>query len=224
MPETVLVVAAHADDEALGCGGAIARHVARGDSVHVIFMADGVGSRRGDLAADALPRNAARDRACAVLGIASQHSFAWPDNAMDSVALLEIVRPLEARIAALRPRTVYTHHSGDLNIDHRITAQAVLTACRPVPGAPVERILAFEVPSSSEWAGPDAAPFVPTVWIDIAPWWPTKLAALQAYADEMRPPPHSRSLAGVQALATWRGHSVGLELAEAFVLLRELGR
>ena len=224
MPETVLVVAAHADDEALGCGGTIARHVAEGDTVHVIFMADGVGSRRGNLSLDALPRNAARDRACTILGIASQHSFAWPDNAMDSIPLLEIVRPLEARVATLRPRTVYTHHGGDLNIDHRITAQAVLTACRPVPGTGVERILAFEVPSSTEWSGPDATPFVPNVWIDIGPWWPTKLAALQAYADEMRPAPHSRSLAGVEALATWRGHSVGLDKAEAFALLREIGR
>ena len=220
----MLVVAAHADDEALGCGGAIARHTARGDAVHVVFMTDGIGSRRGQIDAEAAQRAAARDRALSLLGVRSMHAFAWPDNAMDRIALLDIVRPLEAHIADLRPHTPYTHHAGDLNIDHRVTAQAVLTACRPVPGATVQRILGFEVPSSTEWAGPDAAPFVPTVWIDIAPWWPTKLAALQAYADEMRPAPHSRSLAGVQALATWRGHSVGLDKAEAFSLVREIER
>lgn len=224
MPETVLVVAAHADDEALGCGGTIARHVAAGDRVHVVFMTDGVGSRRGDLDAEAARRVAARDRALAILGVQSQVGFGWPDNEMDRVPLLEIVQPLERRLAELRPGVVYTHHGGDLNVDHRLTCQAVLTACRPVPGSPVSRILGFEVPSSTDWAGPDAMPFVPTVFVDIGVHWATKLAALEAYREELRPAPHSRSLAGLQALATWRGHSVGLDLAEAFTLLRQIER
>ncbi|MBI3368559.1 MAG: PIG-L family deacetylase, partial [Burkholderiales bacterium] len=113
MPDTILVVAAHADDEALGCGGTIARHAAAGDAVHVVFMTDGVGSRRGaDVEAEAALRNAARDRALAILGVRSMLAFAWPDNEMDQVPLLEIVKPLEARIAELRPRVVYTHHGG----------------------------------------------------------------------------------------------------------------
>ena len=222
MAETVLVVAAHADDEALGCGATMARHHAAGDAVHVVFMTDGVGSRPGQLPADVLQRQQARDRALAILGVQSMQTFAWPDNQMDSVPLLQIVQPLEAVIARLAPRTVYTHHLGDLNIDHRITAQAVLTACRPVPGTSVQEILSFEVLSSTEWAMPELQPFVPTVVVDAQPGWPRKLAALAAYGDELRPAPHSRSLAHVEALAVHRGHAVGL--GRAFMQLRRVLR
>lgn len=224
MPDSVLVVAAHADDEALGCGGTIARHAAQGDEVHVVFMTDGVGSRRGaDIEAEAAQRNAARDRALAILGVRSMRAFAWPDNEMDQVPLLEIVKPLEARIAELRPRIVYTHHGGDLNVDHRITQQAVLTACRPLPGSPVAEIHAFEVLSSTEWSLP-GQPFVPQVFVDITATWAAKRAALEAYADEMRAAPHARSIAAAEAQATLRGHAVGVAKAEAFQLLRQLRR
>lgn len=222
MPETVLVVAAHADDEALGCGGTIARHVAAGDTVHVVFMTDGVGSRRGDVDTEAPRRQAASQRALQVLGVRSSRAFAWPDNEMDSVPLLQVVKPLEAHIAQLAPQVVYTHHAGDLNVDHRITAQAVMTACRPLPGSPVREILAFEVLSSTEWGHPGLAPFVPNVWVDISAHWATKLEAVHAYGEEMRAAPHSRSLANLEALATWRGHGAGLHKAEAFMLLRRV--
>jgi LmbE family N-acetylglucosaminyl deacetylase len=222
MPDTVLVVAAHADDEALGCGGTIARHVAAGDAVHVVFMTDGVGSRRGDLDAEAAQRRAARDRALSILGVRSSLAFGWADNEMDGVPLLQVVQPLEAHIEKLAPRVIYTHHPGDLNIDHRITAQAVLTICRPLPGSPVREILAFEVLSSTEWGPPDRPPFVPNVAVDISATWERKRMALQAYGEEMRPPPHTRSLANAEALATWRGHGFGLHKAEAFMLLRRI--
>jgi LmbE family N-acetylglucosaminyl deacetylase len=224
MPETVLVVAAHADDEALGCGGTIARHVAAGDTVHVVFMTDGVGSRRGDIGAEAARRQAACAQALAILGVSSWRAHAWPDNEMDGVPLLRVIQPLEAQIAELAPQTLYTHHPGDLNIDHRITAQAVMTACRPLPGSPVREILAFEVLSSTEWSLPGLPAFVPDVFIDIGATWERKRMALQAYADELRPPPHSRSLDHAHALALHRGHSVGLVLAEAFALLRSVRR
>ena len=222
MPDTVLVVAAHADDEALGCGGTIARHVAAGDAVHVVFMTDGIGSRRGDIDAEAAQRRAASALALAILGVKSSLAFAWPDNEMDSVPLLQIVKPLEAHIARLAPRLVYTHHTGDLNVDHRITAQAVMTACRPLPGSPVREILAFEVLSSTEWSLPGLPAFVPDVFVDIAATWAAKAQALQAYGDELRPAPHSRSLEHAHALALHRGHSVGLGLAEAFMQLRRI--
>lgn len=225
MADTVLVVAAHADDEALGCGGTMARHAAAGDAVHVAFMADGVGSRRGDDPdTEAARRNRARDQALQLLGVRSVQAFGWPDNAMDRIGLLDIVKPLEALIEKIAPDIVYTHHAGDLNIDHRLTQQAVMTACRPSPGSTVREILAFEVLSSTEWTPPGHAPFVPDVFIDIQAHWDAKRRALEAYADEMRPAPHSRSLAHVQALAVHRGHSVGLGLAEAFMLLRAVRR
>ena len=145
MPETILIVAAHADDEVLGCGGAMARHVAEGDEVHVIFMADGISARGAEF------DRSVRERACVqameLLGVRSHHALGMPDNRMDSLSLLEIVQPLEQRIHALRPHRVYTHHAGDLNIDHRLTHQAVMTACRPLPGASVRTRLPW--PSKS---------------------------------------------------------------------------
>lgn len=225
MPERILVIAAHADDEALGCGGTLARHVAQGDEVHLVFMADGVGSRRGDdLAAEQRSRNSARDRALAALGVASSVSFGLADNQMDALPLLDVVQLLERAIASTDPHVVYTHHAGDLNIDHRVTHQAVMTACRPLPGRTLREILAFEVPSSTEWAPAGLPPFVPDVFVDITATWPAKRAALEAYADELRPAPHARSLPAIEALATWRGHTVGLAKAEAFMLQRRIVR
>ncbi|MCB0359227.1 MAG: PIG-L family deacetylase [Bdellovibrionales bacterium] len=223
MADIILVVAAHPDDEALGCGGTMARHAAAGDEVHVVFMADGVGARQGG-AAELAERNAHMDVALAALGAKSAHSLGFPDNQMDSVPFLRIVQALEAAFTAVAPTIVYTHHVSDLNVDHRLTAAAVLTACRPIPGNAVREILAFEIMSSTEWAGPDRRVFEPSVFVDITDTWPQKRAALEAYAREMRPPPHSRSVEHLDVLSRHRGMSVGIERAEAFVVLRQVRR
>lgn len=227
-PRCVLVVAAHPDDEVLGCGGTLARWAAAGAAVHVAFLADGVNSRR---ASDGQPllddeqarRRAAAHAACQALGVASVWFGDCPDNRMDTVALLDVVKRVESLIDQHRPDTLLTHHGGDLNIDHRRVFEAVLTACRPQLGHPVRTLLMFEVPSSTEWQLPSGgALFAPNWFVDISAQLPAKLAALQAYAAELRPAPHPRSLAGVQALAAWRGASVGCAAAEAFMLGRQL--
>ncbi|GAB3443603.1 PIG-L family deacetylase [Massilia solisilvae] len=220
--KAVMVIAAHTDDEAIGCGGTIARHVAAGDAVHVVFMADGVTSRAQADTAGLQQRHAAAEQAHAVLGIAGAHHLGFPDNRLDSVALLDVVQPLEQIIRAVRPEIVYTHHSGDLNVDHQITHQAVMTACRPQPGFPVREILAFEVMSSTEWTGCAQLPFVPDVFIDIDAFWERKRKALEAYALEMRDFPHSRSIEHMDILARHRGACVGVARAEAFKLIRSL--
>ncbi len=224
MTRNVLVVAAHPDDEVLGCGGTLARHVAEGDAVHVLFMADGVGSRLGnsETATDVAPRNHCKANALKILGVSSNHSFDFPDNQMDSVALLDIVKPLENVIQSIKPCTIYTHHGGDLNVDHRTTHQAVLTACRPQPGHSVKEILTFEVMSSTEWADPGQRPFCPNVFVDISAHWRTKFEALGAYAGEMRNPPHSRSIEHLEILAKHRGACVGVDKAEGFVMVRRI--
>lgn len=221
--KTVLVVAAHSDDEALGCGGTIARHVAEGDVVHALFMTDGVGAR-GDNQNDAASRRtAATEKAAKALGLASYRFCAFPDNAMDSVALLDIVKEIETDINKYKPAVIYTHYPYDLNVDHRITAQAVVTACRPQKGHPVRALYGFEVPSSTEWtAGAVGPAFMPQLFVDISDYWKGKEKALAAYAEEMRPAPHPRSVDGVKTLATWRGHSAGVAYAEAFHVLREI--
>jgi len=181
MNEIILVVAAHPDDEVLGCGGTIAKHVSNGDHVHVVFMADGVGSRGGELDQTMQERVLAMNTAAKILGTSSTTCLGFPDNRMDSIALIDIVQPLETIIERLNPEIIYTHHCGDLNVDHRLTHQSVMTACRPVPGSSVKEILAFEVLSSTEWQSPGAMPFVPNVVIDISHHLETKLAAVEAY-------------------------------------------
>ena len=222
MTRSVLVVAAHPDDEALGCGGTLARHTAEGDTVHAIFLTNGVGSR-GHSSAEARERNAAARVALAILGVAEVEFYSFPDNQLDTLSLLEVVRAIEARLDAFRPDIVYTHHAGDLNIDHRICQQAVLTAFRPAPGQSVHAIYGFEVCSSTEWAfaGADRA-FLPVHFVDIVDYLGAKLAALEAYGDEMRPFPHVRSFEAIKALAQWRGSTVGVAAAEAFSVIREV--
>lgn len=220
MSKQILIVAAHADDEVLGCGGTIARHVAEGDAVHVIFMTDGVGSRGNEQSAELIYRNQARDEALKILGVSERHAFDFPDNRMDSVPLLDVVQAIEPIVRKIQPERVYTHHHGDLNVDHCITHQAVLIACRPLPGNRVREILAFEVMSSTEWASPGLAPFIPNAFVDISAYLSKKLEALAAYELEMRPVPHSRSFEHIEVLARHRGNSLGVEAAEGFEVVR----
>lgn len=142
---------------------------------------------------------------------------------MDTVALLDIAKIVESQIAEHQPDTVFTHHAGDLNIDHRRMHEAVVTACRPQSGYSVKTLLSFEVPSSTEWQLPGSAPpFMPNWFVDISSTLGRKLSALQAYATELRDWPHPRSIQGVKHLAHWRGATVGVDAAEAFILGRQL--
>ncbi len=224
----VLVVAAHPDDEILGCGATLARHVAEGDRVQAVILAEGAtarGESRDELAG-AAEIEALRLSACAAakaIGAEPPRFEGLPDNRLDGLDRLDIIKRVEAAVADFAPAMVYTHFGGDLNIDHRITSEAVLTACRPLPGATVRAVYAFETVSSTEWAL--AAPvtgFQPTHFVDVIAYLQKKRAALACYDTEMRAFPHARSIEALDALARWRGASVGREAAEAFMLLREV--
>lgn len=224
----VLIIAAHPDDEVLGCGGTIARHVQSRDEVHVLILAEGLTSRdkerERDKRADELSAlaQAARE-AGRILGVQSVELHDFPDNRMDSLELLDVVKVIEAAIDKYKPDAVYTHHAGDVNIDHRIVHQAVVTACRPLPGQCVKTLLFFEVLSSTEWQTPGSAPaFMPNYFVEISDFLDKKLKALEAYRNEMRDWPHPRSLKAVEHLARWRGASAGVEAAEGFILGRKL--
>ena len=221
---TVLVCAAHPDDEILGCGATMARHVRDGDAVHAVILSRGVASRAADPAAIEALEAAAR-RANAILGVASLRLFDFPDNRMDSVDRLAIAKCVEDEIARVRPSIVYAHHLSDMNVDHGRVADAAAIAARPVPGSPVDSLLFFEVPSSSEYRPAGVLPpFVPNWFVDVSETLEVKLAALREYATEMRPFPHPRSLEAVEYLARWRGASAGMHAAEAFVVGRHLVR
>lgn len=222
MSGSCLVMVAHPDDEVLGAGGTIARLARSGSTVNIAFLADGVGARGGDQSAVKRRIEAAR-KAASLMGARAPQFLGFPDNRLDQLELLDITQAIEKVIVEVKPDTVYTHHAGDLNIDHAVCHRAVLTACRPLPGATVRRIYAMEVASSTEWAGPSAhSAFLPSRFVDIVAVQAIKRAALEAYAEEMRPFPHPRSLDAVDALAKWRGATAGLTSAEAFMVVREI--
>jgi len=217
----VLVVAAHPDDEVLGCGATIRRHVLMGDRVSVVFMADGESSRPGSSKKDIELRRIMASDVAELLGTDPPIFLDYPDNKMDTVPLLKIVNDLEGVIKNIQPDTIYTHHTGDLNIDHQITNRAVFTAARPVPVNSVKIIKMFEIPTSTEWSFPGIAEvFLPTCFVDVSETLAIKLKGLEIYRSEMRSFPHARSIENVEALAVVRGTSVGLESAEAFMIGR----
>ena len=222
MKDSIMAIVAHADDEVLGCGGTLARLAAMGEQIHVVFMADGVLSRKSFTPNQLNKRKEAAEKARRILGYEKGHFLDLPDNQMDQVPLLMIVQKLEALIKKYQPDTIFTHFHNDLNVDHRITQQAVMTACRPLPGFSVKKIYGFEILSSTEWASPSGTPFCPSFFMDIGPFLLKKMKALQAYSMEMRDPPHSRSLKNVEFLARNRGHAMGLKAAEAFVVYRHI--
>lgn len=214
----VLVIAAHPDDDILGCGATMARHTSEGDEVSVLFISDGETARGNK---DLSERKKAATTALAILGARAQDFLDFPDNQLDTVPLLSVVKKIENVIQQFQPNIIYTHHFGDLNVDHKITHKAVVTACRPLPSSKIESIYAFEVLSSTEWAD-EAECFKPTHFVNVEKFWKQKMEAIAFYQHEMRSFPHARSSQNLEALAIHRGATVGLPKAEAFQLIRSI--
>lgn len=224
MSETrrVLVIVAHPDDETLGMGGTLRRHADLGDEVCALHLTNGVGARG---CGGEQERAASADGAAAALGFRWAGRGDFPDNRLDSLPLLEVVQFIERVKQDVAPELVYTHHGGDLNVDHRVCFGATLTAFRPQPGEPCVELRTFEVASATDWGHAALGKsFEPTLFVDVGATWSAKLAALKAYAAELRLAPHARSLEGLNALARLRGAQVGLEQAEAFELVRRVVR
>jgi len=228
MNKKVLVIAAHPDDEVLGCGGTIIKHVEDNDEVHSMILAEGITSR--DVDRNLLLRGTElktlhenSNLVAKIMGVKDLEMHDFPDNRMDSVPLLDIVKKIETKIEIFQPNIVYTHHSGDVNIDHTITHNAVVTACRSLPGQCVKRILFFETLSSTEWQMQTGSKiFKPNWYVEIAKTFEKKMKALKCYSSEMRKYPHPRSYEGVKILAQYRALTIGGEYAEAFSLGRNI--
>ena len=222
MSRSIAAIFAHPDDEVLACGAMLARHADAGDSVRILILATGLAARGNtDRAAIEALREHAR-AASRVLGAETIEFGEFADNQMDAAPLLSVIERVTAFLQEAPPSVIYTHHGGDLNVDHRVVSQAVVTACRPLPGTPAHEIRACEVNSSTEWAASPLAPFEPTIFEPIADTLERKIEALAYYRGKLRNWPHPRSLEGVRALARWRGAQCGHEAAEAFHLIRRV--
>jgi LmbE family N-acetylglucosaminyl deacetylase len=221
----VLVVVAHPDDELLGCGGTAARLAREGHSVYMAILGEGITSRSGrreeaDSAALKTLKECSQ-RVAALLGVKELSLHGLPDNRFDSLPLLDVVKIVEGLIERWRPAAIYTHHGGDLNVDHQILSRAVLTATRPVEGHPVRELYMFEIASSTEWAFQQLSPvFKPNVFVDIEETLPLKLEGMRLYESEARMFPHPRSSDALTAIAQRWGSVVGRKAAEAFEAVR----
>lgn len=218
----ILVVAAHPDDELLGVGGTMISHVEKGDDVHVLILGQGMLSRENTGASEIESLKACARAAGKIVGFKAMTFLEFPDNAFDTVAILDIAKAVEQKLAEFKPDIVYTHHEYDLNVDHRLTFQAVLTASRPCNVDAPREILTFETLSSTEWQSKDHKAFTPNVYKNIEGTIEKKIAALSKYTSEIRPYPHSRSVEGIRILAEYRGLESGLRRAEAFHLVRRI--
>lgn len=219
----ILVIAAHPDDELLGLGATIRKRVNRGDTADCIILGEGMTSRQNKregidgILIKQLHENSRK--AAKIIGFENVYFEKLPDNRFDGVEMLDIIKIIEGYIEKLKPDIVYTHHKGDRNIDHRITYEAVLTACRPVGAYPVKEIYVFETPSSTEWGFSKEESFFPNVFEDVSETLTFKLEAMKCYQTEIRDYPHPRSLKALEIIASRWGSVVGLKYAEAFTLI-----
>lgn len=223
----ILVIAAHPDDEVLGCGGTIARFAQAGHAVSILILANGLTSRAGfdpvKHAGQLDVHHERARRAGALLGAKEVTLAGLPDQKLDTLPLLEITQTIEREIARVRPEQVFTQHGGDLNLDHVITFRATLTATRPMSGGVVKSVFSYEVPSSTDWSFQQFEPrFTPAVFHDISAHLETKISAMQVYESEARPFPHPRSPEALRATAQRWGSVAGFHAAEAFHCVREL--
>lgn len=211
----ILVIAAHPDDEVLGCGAAMSKHAEKGDNVNLVVVADGASARYDKDMISTLKQFC--ENSCITLGINKPIFLGFEDQMLDTIPLIEITKKLQKIIQEVNPEIIYTHFYSDLNKDHRIVFQATITACRPF-NSKVKKIFSYEVNSSTEWNFIES--FNPNFFIDIDEYLEKKISALSCYKSEMHEFPHPRSSEAVMALAKYRGFQSGFNAAEAFILIR----
>ena len=222
--KSLLVIAAHPDDEVLGCGATISRFSQEGVECNCIIMSQGITSRFNADCRESVQEieklSNSTKLATDIVNYSGVHQFQFPDNKFDTVALLDLVKSIENVIQQISPDTIFTHHAGDLNKDHQLVHQAVLIASRSTSSSPVKNLLAFEIPSSTEWAQSQFKIFSPNYYINVEHTLNKKLDAMAAYEGESREFPHPRSREALKALALTRGAASGLKAAEAFEVIR----
>jgi LmbE family N-acetylglucosaminyl deacetylase len=217
----VVVIGAHPDDEILGAGGTLARHVNDGDVVHALVVADGATSRASDELMRTLEKDATRS--AEMIGFSSVELRSLPDQRLDTVPFIELTRLIESVLDDIRPHVVYTHFPGDVNVDHGLVARAAWTACRPYARPLLRRFAVFETPSSTEWAWPmNDSGLQPNHFVDITDTLDIKVAAMECYQTELRDYPHPRSSRSLRERAAYWGSQVGRLAVEPFRILRDL--
>ena len=231
----ILIIVAHPDDEVLGMGGTILKHTKNGDDVTVAYLTTGITSRRSSKYNNSpsykLSKNESlkikkqilelqndAKKSAKILNVKKTIFFDYPDNELDTVSLLKIIKTIEELTKQTKPDRIYTSHFGDLNIDHRIVYESVITAVRPTE-IKVKELLCFELLSSTEWSF--SYDFKPNYFIDIKDELKSKVKAMKFYKNEIRAYPHPRSIDSIKHSAGKWGTVSGFIAAEAFQLIRK---
>ena len=217
----VLVVGAHPDDETLGPGGTLRRHALAGDAVYALCLCENMSLRYGQAEQAGFDTAVHLREAARTLGFAGLQIVGFPDQRLDEPPIVEVIRPIERAVKELRPGVVYTHWWGDLNRDHKVVYEATLVACR-FGATSVERLLAYETPSSTEIGVPYN--FSPNYFVDITATLEDKKRAIACYSSEMQAYPGPRSPGGLEDRARTWGQGAGMAAAEPFHLLRSYWR
>ena len=223
MKKKILIVAAHPDDEVLGCFGTVARLIQEGYEAYTLILGEGktsrdeerqVDNRKDDIAILNCEIKDAND----VIGIKNVFVESFPDNRFDSVDLLDIIKVISKVKEEVQPDIIFTHYEYDLNVDHQVTYQAVITATRPMENECVKEIYSFEILSSTEWNYPLS--FAPDTFYEIDTTLDLKIEAMHKYTSELCDYPHPRSLEGITLNAKYQGMRVGKKYVEAFKSIR----
>ena len=219
----VLIVVAHPDDEVLGCFATVSKLISQGYEAYTLILSGGKTSRgqidKKEL--DLLKQE--MQNANDLIGVKKVFCAKFPDNAFDSIPLLDIVKEIEKIKKELKPEIIFTHHFGDMNVDHKLTHQAVLTATRPMDNECVKTIYSMEIPSSTEWNNfSTQTAFIPNVFFEVEDTICLKIEAMAKYKSELREYPHPRSLRHIKDLAKVNGVKVGLNYSENFMLVRSV--
>lgn len=229
----VLVVSAHPDDEIIGMGGTL-KKISKGNNIEILFLADGITARKQGgfensikyeitekqkktMRIEIEKRKEHAKNALKLLGVKQTKFLDLPDNELDLVPFLKIVKEIETEIEKTKCDTIFTHHYNDLNIDHRFAYEASITAARPLQNSRINSIISFEAISSSDWRHPYS--FKPNMFIDISKELPLKIRALKEYKNEIRKFPHPRSKEAIEASAIRWGSLYGYKAAEAFEII-----
>lgn len=220
----VAAIVAHPDDEIIGVGGTLMKHAHAGDNISVIIVSEGKSSRLAKY--EDFDENIIDEYICETKGAlktigADYFKFLkLPNNRLDRLDLIDIIKTIQIELDKIKPQIIYTHFYDDLNIDHIVVSQAVVTAARALPGSKVKEILMFETLSSTEQAAAVGKCFSPNLFVDITEFLQQKLLAMKCYESELRSPPHPRSLEMIEKNSQVWGAKCGVDAAEAFVVAR----
>lgn len=223
-PPRILAIAAHPDDETLGCGGTLLKWKAAGAELFWLIATE---PKEPHWSAETIRCKAAEVESVAeAYGFAQHLQLGFASGELDHMALRDVMGPLGKVVARIKPTTVCVVHGGDIHSDHRTLFAATTSVLKPFRMAElgVRRILSYETLSSTDASVPGiwASGFLVNVFEDISPYLKRKIEIMELYHTEVQAPLLPRSASAIQALARYRGATIGVEYAEAFVLLREV--